>query len=74
MLHVTLKKDNLYDRLFKQIDSARDAGSWGTLGGTKIESEHEYKTEAGYVLEFKRLPDAVIEYIKTHKSMTLEIV
>lgn len=46
---------NTYDRIFKIIDSHSTF--------IQIETEDEYQTENGYVLEFKELPFDSIERI-----------
>jgi hypothetical protein len=70
-IKITLTKDGLYNKLFKRIDAEVSNGTWGQLGGTKISTENEYSSDGGYVVEFKRLPSAVLDWIKTQKNMLL---
>ena len=73
MIKVTLKKDRLYEKLFKNLDRIQNNGSFGTLGGCRIQTEEEYETREGYVLEFKRLHPEMIDWIKEQKNMTIEL-
>ena len=60
-----------YNRLFKQLEKTQRSGAWGTLGGMTSQSENEYATDQGYVVEFNTLPTIVMEWIVTQKGLTV---
>jgi len=60
--------DRNYDKLFSQIDKA---SSQSNQSGFCNDSEQEYKTENGYVVEFRFLRPTVIEWIESQKNIAI---
>jgi len=68
ILTETKKISRAYDRLFKRIDRA---SCQSNQSGFMNDSENEYMTDAGYVLEFKAIHDDVATWIKTQKNIDI---
>ncbi len=62
------QRNKNYDKLFNQIDKA---SSQSNQSGFCNDSEQEYKTEDGYVVEFRFLRPTVTEWVESQKNVAI---
>ncbi len=69
MIIIRIKKAKTETTFFNRIDRL-PTGRWGSLGGSTVQSEEEYRNPEGQlVMSFKKLPDSLLDWAEGHKNI-----